>query len=97
MIMKFILLPCLLFGVLVAGCAETEEETCCGCLVEYGCVTASFDRCLEVFHVFEDKDSIPVDSPCVGASGCYAYCAAAGAYFDGGRMVVDYWKKKSLP
>jgi len=76
---------------------DTEEEICCRCLVEHGCTTVSHGRCLEVFHVFEDKDSIPVDSQCVGSSDCYTSCAAAGAYFDGGRMVVDYWKKKSLP
>ncbi len=83
--------------MLSAGCLETDEEVCCGCLVEHGCTTASQNRCLEVFHVFEDTDSIPVDGPCVGTGDCYTSCAAAGAYFDGGRMVVDYWKKKSLP
>ncbi len=91
----------LLLGLLAlapaAGCAETEEAVCCACLAEHGCTTASRDRCLEVFYVFEDTDSIPVDGQCVGAGDCYTSCAAAGAYFDKGRMVVDYWKKKSLP
>ena len=92
-----VLLVALLAFSLAAGCADTEEDTCCACLVDNGCTTASRDRCLEVFHVFEGQDSIAVDIPCVGASGCYTACATAGAYFDGGKMVVDYWKKQSLP
>ena len=95
--MREILLAGFLLFPLAAGCADTEEEICCGCLTEHGCITDSFDRCVEMFYVFEDKDSIPVDGRCVGSSDCYTSCAVAGAYFDGGRMVVDYWKKKSLP
>ena len=61
------------------------------------CTRATRDRCLEVFHVIEDRNSVAVDGQCVGSNGCYTTCAAAGAYFDGGKMVVDYWKKQSLP
>lgn len=90
-------LPVLVACLLAAGCTDSEEDVCCTCLVDNGCTTASRDRCLEVFHVFEGQDSIAVDSQCVGSSGCYTSCAAAGAYFDRGRMVVDYWKRQSLP
>ena len=91
------MLPCLLAWLLAVACSDPEEEVCCSCIVDQHCTAVSLDRCLDMFRVFEDKDSIPVNSNCVGSSGCYTSCAAAGAYFDGGRMVVDYWKRQSLP
>lgn len=92
-----LLMAVLLACLLPAACAESEEEACCTCLMDHGCTSATRQRCLDVMHVFQGTDTIPVTSQCVGASGCYTSCAAAGAFFDGSRMVVDYWKKKSLP
>ncbi|MEK6938010.1 MAG: hypothetical protein AABX04_03110 [Nanoarchaeota archaeon] len=88
----------LIFSVasLNLSCGKIEEEKCCDCLVGNRCTTASKNRCLDTFYVFQDVDSIPVDSQCVGKNNCYLLCAAEGAYFEDGKMVVDYWKKKSL-
>lgn len=91
------LLTGLLVCLLVAGCADSEEEVCCTCLVDHGCSAASHDRCMEVFHVVDGTDNIAVDGPCVRAADCYLSCAAAGAYFTSDTMVVNSWKKQSVP
>lgn len=75
---------------------KTEEEKCCGCLIENRCTEVSQERCLDIFYVFQGKDSIKIEDKCVGENSCYLPCAKRGAYFESGEMVVDYWKKKDL-
>ncbi len=82
---------------MVVNCgAETDEEKCCRCLTLNKCTDSSEERCLDIFYVVNNKDSISVDIECIGRNDCYFSCAAGGAYFEDGKMVVDYWKKRNF-